>query len=125
MAFLKPSEIIANLDRALGVESGTSAVLKRRVEASTTFVSLNIRVRLSGYNMTELVGPVTQEDRHLVMSPSQITAAGAAWPGAAGGSQWPRKGDLIVQGGKEYRVEASDSISVMDTVVTIKGRVRG
>lgn len=113
---------IARLDAALA-RRGMNAVLRRR--GAGVEVSLNVRVRLSGYNVDRLVSDVKTTDSKFIMSPTQINAASATWPGAAGGGKWPVKGDyLLLNGTTLARIEQVLPLDI-DGVVRIEGRISG
>lgn len=115
---------IAGLDRSLQ-EAGQSAVLRRRIGTSSTFVDLAIRARLSGYATTDLVSGIKVTDSKFIMSPTPITAAGAAWPGAAGGGSDVKIGDFMLIEGRQRAVAQVDNIRIGDVLVRIEGRISG
>jgi hypothetical protein len=117
--------LIARLDRQLA-KKGETVKLRRRVGTTTTFVEIDVRVRLTGYRAEELVGAVKQTDSMFVMSPTQIDAASATWPGAAGGGAMPKIGDFLKSaGGSDRKIEAVQPVRIGDVIVRYEGRVLG
>lgn len=113
---------IGRLDASLA-RRGMTAVLRRR--GNGVEVDLTVRLRLSGYVVDQLVSEVKVTDSKFIMSPTQILNAGAAWPGAAGGGQWPVKGDYFLFNGKTLsRIEQVLPIDI-NGVTRIEGRVAG
>ena len=121
---LNAQQITADLDEVLA-EDGQSATVKRRIGTGLTFVECATRVKLSGYATTDLVSGIKVTDSKFVMSPTPLIAAGAAWPGAAGGSPDVRIGDIIFVEGRTRNVVQVDNIRVADVLVRIEGRVSG
>ncbi|HEV7337023.1 MAG TPA: hypothetical protein VGO06_13710 [Bosea sp. (in: a-proteobacteria)] len=118
-------QLIAALDSAL-LEAGQSATLRRRIGTGlNTFVDLAIRVRLQGYATTDLVAGIKVTDSKFIASPTPIVAAGAAWPGAAGGGADIKIGDFILVEGRQRAVVQVDNIRIGDVLVRIEGRVSG
>lgn len=116
--------LAATLDRHLA-SRGQTVTLRRRIGTSDNFVNLAVRARLSGYPAEEVVGAVRVTDSRFIMSPAAITAAGAAWPGAAGGGQWPAIGDFLVVNGRLRRIEQTQPVVIGDAVARIEGRCTG
>ena len=99
-----PAGRIARLDASLA-RRGQSATLRRRIGTGVnTFVDLTIRVRLQGYATTDLVAGIKVTDSKFIFSPTPIAAAGAAWPGAAGGGADVKIGDFILVEGDRKSV---------------------
>lgn len=119
-----PAGRIARLDASLA-RHGQSATLKRRIGTGSTYVDLTIQVRLQGYATTDLVAGIKVTDSKFVFSPTPITAAGPAWPGAAAGSADVRIGDILFVEGRVRNVVQVDNIRVGDALVRIEGRVSG
>ncbi|ALG69924.1 hypothetical protein VY88_10535 [Azospirillum thiophilum] len=98
--------------------AGRPLELKRRVGTSSTFVTCTVYGKAGNYQPTQLVGGVTQGDRHIRITQADIAAAG--WPGpvpsGVQASQWPAKiksGDILDNGaiqGAEPLYEAGDLI---------------
>lgn len=120
-----PAGMIARLDDSLA-RRGQTATLRRRIGTGlNTFVDLTIRVRLQGYATTDLVAGIKVTDSKFIFSPTPITAAGAAWPGAAGGGSDLRIGDFILVEGRQRAVVQVDNVRIADVLVRIKGRISG
>ncbi len=113
---------IGRLDASLARRGQTVALVRR---GNGVEVSLPVRIRLSGYNTDRLVSEVKTTDSKFIMSPTQILAGSATWPGAAGGSQWPVKGDYFAVAGEPLRkIEQALPIDI-NGVTRIEGRVSG
>jgi hypothetical protein len=122
---MQPVEWIKQLDRQLATK-GETATLRRRVGTTAVFVEVQVRVRLSGYRAEELVGAVKQTDSAFVMSPTEISAASATWPGAAGGGAMPKIGDFLKSaGGGDRKIEAIQPVRIGDVIVRYEGRILG
>lgn len=115
--------MIARLDTSLA-RRGQDAKLCRRVGAGlTTFVDVDLRVRLSGYATTDLTAGIKVTDSKFIASPTSITAAGAAWPGAAGGDAQPKIGDFLFVEGRHRAIAQVDNVIIGGVWVRIEGRV--
>ncbi len=88
---MRPAECITALNQQLAAK-GETVTLRRRIGTTSTFVEVAVRARLSGYRAEQLVGTVKQTDSSFVLSPTEIEAASATWPGAAGAARCPRSG---------------------------------
>ncbi|MGC2853952.1 hypothetical protein ACM64Y_00620 [Novispirillum sp. DQ9] len=97
---------------ALIAAKGEGCTLKR-----TGQPDLSVRAFVRGYKPEELVGGLIQGDREARISDAEIAAA--AWPGP------PRKGDLLVIGGKTAAVQGCDTRKVGGVaymhVMTVRG----
>lgn len=118
------SPLIAALDRHLA-SRGQSVTLRRRIGTSSNFVDLTIRARVAGYSTVDLIAGVKATDSKFIASPTPIVIAGVAWPGAAGGSQWPKIGDFVVVNSVQRRIEQVQPVVIGDEVVRIEGRISG
>lgn len=116
---------LRKLDRSLR-KKGEDVILRRRVGTSSVFVSVNCRALVRGYRPEQLSGTsITQQDSEAILSPTPILAAGAAWPGAAGGPVWPRNGDQLIIRGAQKTAQAAGAIAIDNEVVRIEMQVRG
>ena len=115
---------IARLDASLA-KRGQSATLRRRVGTTANFVDVAIKVKLSGYATTDLVAGIKVTDSKFIASPTPITAAGSAWPGAAGGGADVRIGDFLFVESRQRAIVQVDNIRVGDVLVRIEGRISG
>lgn len=119
-----PAARIARLDASLA-RHGQTATLKRRIGTGNTYVDLTIQARLAGYGTADLSSGIKVTDSRVIFSPTPIVAAGAAWPGAAGGGADPKIGDFILVEGRLRRLEQIDNIRIGDTWVRCEGRISG
>lgn len=114
---------IEALDRAL---SRSRQTITLRALPAVDLAGVPAVVR--GYAPNELVDGITQQDSFVVISPTQINAAG--WPGAQVSGQRdiriPNKnrGDLCIINGQTRAVQAGVGIYVRDVLVRIEFRVR-
>jgi hypothetical protein len=119
-----PFAMIQSLDRSLK-DHGETVTLRRRVGNTSTFVELSCKAKVMGYASDTLIADIKQTFSTLILSPSEIDAS-TTWPGAAGGSKWPRIGDFIKQSeGVDRKVEAVRTKSSGDSVVRIEMKVLG
>lgn len=109
------------LERALA-RAGETVTLRRRLGTSPAFASIEVLAVVRGYRPDELVGGITQQDSEVILAPLEETSA---WPGSAGGSSLPRKGDQIVVGERVHNVEAVGVLRVRGEVVRLQLRIRG
>ena len=120
-----PAGMIARLDASLA-RRGQTATLRRRIGTGlNTYVDLGIRFRLQGYATTDLVAGIKVTDSKFIFSPTPVTSAGAAWPGAAGGGGDVKIGDFILVEGRQRKVEQVDNFRIGDVLVRIEGRISG
>lgn len=119
-----PAGMIARLDASLA-RRGQAAVLRRRIGTGNTFAEVTVRVKLQGYATTDLVAGIKVTDSKFIFSPTPIVAAGAAWPGAAGGGSEIRIGDEFFVENRRRVIVQVDNIRVADVLVRIEGRVSG
>lgn len=119
---MTPQAAIAALDRQLHLH-GHDAVLRRATWSGTTKTTadVTVRIKLRGYAPDELVGGIIQGDSAVVMSPTQINAAG--WP--SGAPEPPKAGDTLVSAGRARAVIAAEPIYLGGEVVRIEMQVRG
>jgi hypothetical protein len=107
---LSPQQIIADLDRSL-LESGEDVILRRG-----TNTDVGCRARVRGVDAQRVVGTIQQTDLSVVISPTEILAAG--WPGGdppvvgATDPRIPRINDSMMVKGKLRQVRLSDPIYV-------------
>lgn len=130
---MSAAQEIADLDNHLSLD-GQDIVL-RRVKGTSLATQQNVdvtcRAFVRGFAPNELVGSITQQDRKVILSPTQIDEAD--WPADEADStslidpRIPRKnrGDKCIIGGKLYSVEAAEGILIDDTLIRINMVVRG
>jgi hypothetical protein len=123
-----PQQAIDALDRQLA-SHGEQVILRRRIAATNTFVEVAVRARLASYRAEraeQLVGSVKQIDFGFIISPTEILAASATWPGAAGGGIHPKIGDFIQSAGwPDRRIESSRPVIIGGGIVRYEGRILG
>lgn len=112
---------IADLDDALA-EYGADVVLRRisGTAPSTTNTDVTVRAAIRSFQPQELVGGIVQTDSRVIISPTQITAAG--WPGDG---TLPRPNDRLVIAGRVRNVKVVDPIYIGDELVRIEMAVAG
>lgn len=118
---MSPEQAIFALDRSLAAH-GQDAILRRWSGSGSarTPTDVAVRVRALDYKPEELVGGIMQGDTRVILSPTQIVAAG--WPGP---QDWPRIGDRLVIDGRERNVQAAPPFRIDGVVVRIDVTVRG
>jgi len=124
---MSAARIVEALDRML-VTEGEAITLRRRVGTGATFVEVQCRAKVTGFDSSILISGVAQTASSLIISPTAISSAVTAgtWPGAAGGPVWPRIGDFIKQvGGTDRKIEATAPQRVGDVIVRIPCKVLG
>lgn len=120
-----PAGMIARLDASLA-RRGQTATLRRRIGTGlNTYVDLTVKLRLSGYATTDLIAGIKVTDSKFIFSPTPITAAAAAWPGAAGGGADVKIGDDLFVENRRRSIVQVDNIRVGDVLVRIEGRISG
>lgn len=118
---MTPAAAIASLDRQLAAH-GQWATLRRYSGTGTsrTPTDVAVRIRADDYRPEELAGGIEQGATRVIMSPSQILAAG--WPGPL---DWPRIGDALVIDGREREVQSAPPVRLDGVVVRINLTVTG
>ncbi len=119
---MTPASSIASLDRFL-VKRGEDVTLRRIVGtgASPDNQDCTIRAHVRALKDDELVANVKQDDRMLIMSPTQIMAAN--WPGGA--FELPAENDKAIVAGTPCNAEFVKPIRMAGQVVRIEMRIRG
>jgi len=122
-------QAIADLDASLATD-GEEIELQRLAGTQQIAVKVKCRAFVRGYQASELVGGITQQDSRVIISPTEIDRMG--WPGPDVASnptsqdrRVPRKGDKAVIAGKVRNVEAAVGLYMADTLVRIEMRVLG
>lgn len=107
---MNPATALGIVDRMLTVH-GQSVILRRITGTGNNQVSFDAQVRawVTGYLPQELSGSIIQGDSKVILSPTDIKAAG--WPGPnslaiSGDIHVPRKGDKVVVQNRERTVMA-------------------
>lgn len=126
---MTPEQLRADLDAALS-DAGEVVELQRLVGAQLVPIKVTCRAFVRGYEPEEIVGGINQNDKRVIMSPTEIIAEG--WPGPNSSAtpterdrRVPIKGDRAVIKGKNYNVESAVGIYVRDELVRIELQVRG
>ncbi|GAB4071758.1 hypothetical protein KHC28_00395 [Ancylobacter sonchi] len=125
---MTPLQARASLDRQLA-RHGANAILRRPVwtGGSSTGDDVTIRIAAQGFSPKELTGSVVQGDTKVILSPTQIIAAG--WPSApqvdGTDARVPIRGDKLVIAGRVRNIEAAAPIYLAGELVRIELQVRG
>lgn len=126
---MTPQQLIADLDTTLA-DVGEVITIQRLVGTQEIITGVDCLAFVRGYSPDELVGTIMQNDKRIILSPSEIIAAG--WPGPNSSAtpterdrRVPIKGDRVVIKGKKFNVEAAGGIYVRDELVRIEMQVRG
>lgn len=121
---------IADLDDALA-DYGTDVVLRRvsGTAPNQTNTDVTVRAAVRSYQPNELVGGINQTDSLVIISPTQIAAAG--WPAGESASTTvadptlPRRLDKMIIAGRARNIEVVDPIYLGGELVRIEIRVIG
>ncbi len=124
---------IDDLDMTLA-EDGEWIEIRRLYGTQLVPITVTCRAFVRGINAEELVAGISQDSSNIIMSPSEIIAAG--WPGPWTPSapepvnpgtdrRVPRKGDKAIIKGRTRNIEVSKPIYVDDELVRIELRVLG
>lgn len=123
------SDAVAALDDALAA-AGQDIRLIRLTGTQMIPYEVTCRAMVRGYQPSELVGSISQQDSMVILSPTEIDRKG--WPGPASSAatdtsdrRVPRKGDRVVISGKARTVEAAVGITMADELVRIELQVKG
>lgn len=111
-------DLIANLGRAL--QSAGQDIVLRRVTGGVNY-DATVRAAVRSFSPEEIAGGIAATAAKVVISPTQIAAAG--WPGdGESGSpdpSIPRRNDKVVIAGRVRNVEAVNAIFVANVLVRI------
>jgi hypothetical protein len=120
------SDDLEALDADLA-QFGETVTLKRRIGTGVSFVSLtcraSVRVWMSRKGNEPIGDGPAQIYNKVTFSPTDLNPQ--VWPGAAGGSPYPAKGDFIVVKGVAKAIEACNPIMVNDTLVRLDCLILG
>lgn len=119
--------MIADLDAALA-EAGEIVRLQRLAGTQQIKSEVSCVARMRGYSAQEVVGGVRQQDVRIIISPTQIDAAG--WPGpgnvpASGDPRVPHDGDRIVTSRGPLRIVNAIPTYMQGRLVRIEIQARG
>jgi len=119
---------LAGLDDALA-RAGSDIVL-RRVRGTApglTNYDVTVRAAVRSYRPEEIVGGISATDSQVIISPTQIAAAG--WPGdgetGSPDPALPRINDKVVIAGRTRNIAAVRPFYVGDELVRIELQVSG
>lgn len=125
---MTPRECIADLDASLATD-GEQIVLQRMTLGPSgvqVAFSVNCIAFVRGYEPSEMVGGITQQDSRVIISPTEIVAAG--WTSGRPANEdrrVPMKGNRAIIKGKVRNVEAAVGKYVGGELVRIEMRVLG
>jgi hypothetical protein len=115
-------EELADLDTALLEDGSESAILRRvaGVPPTETIAEVTVAAKIVTVAQTELIGSAHQEAIAIIISPTQIDAAG--WPGPqqpgdpVSDNSLPQPNDIIrrLANGREYVISMVDPVYLMD-----------
>jgi hypothetical protein len=131
----RAQEFISALDGALAI-AGEDVRLQRLTGTQLIPFEVECRAAVRNYDAKELIGPITQDQSEVILSPTEIIRK--SWPGPqilkAGSSpqapttqdrRVPIKGDKVVIAGKPRAIEVSTPKYVDGELVRITLRVLG
>lgn len=108
---MTPEHAIAKLQRQLA-RHGQNVDLRKIVNGQIQSEALAQRAFVRGYKPDELVGPIQQGDRIVVLLPDALVIS-------------LKKGDAVVIAGAKTNVEAAEIVRMNDVPVRVNVRVRG
>lgn len=118
---------VRELNSALAADG--QDITLRRFSGTTTRTNIDVQVRafVRHYEAKELTPATVQGDTKIIMSPTEIIAAG--WPGAeppgAADARVPRRGDQVLVVGTPRQVQNAYPIYIDNDLVRIELQVRG
>lgn len=115
------------LDDALS-RVGQTITLRRRIGVTSTFSDVACKAIVRGYQPEKIVAGsvITQQDAQVIMSPSEIIAAG--WSSGAASpadTRVPVAGNWVIVNGVRKEIQAAAGIYVADELVRLELTVRG
>jgi hypothetical protein len=128
---ITPEELIADLDGSLG-RRGENIILRRRdaTDSPAVNIDVTVRARVMAFAPNELVGTISQTDSRVILSPTQIIAAG--WPTGGSASvgyepdtRLPKTGDKAIIQGRPRTISFVKPIYDGGTLVRIELTVAG
>lgn len=124
---MTPAECIADLDGQLAAHGETIDLRRLTTGPNGVQIPLVVSCRafVRGYKPTELVGGITQNDSKVILSPTEIIAAG--WTSGRPANEdgrLPMKGNRVMIAGKARNVEAAGPFYVAGELVRIELQVR-
>lgn len=127
-----PASLIADLDEALADAGETITLQHLTIAPNSTQIPFPVTCRavVRGYSPEELIAGsgIIQKDRKIIMSPTEITAAG--WPGPMPvgpniDKRIPRNGDRVIRNGLPMIIQTAEGLYVQGTLVRIEAQARG
>jgi hypothetical protein len=108
---------VAALNRQLA-SKGEPVVLRRPLTTNpVTYQDVTVQAFVRGYKPQELIGGINQGDSIIILSPTQMVAAG--WPIP------PKASDKAVYQGRTRNVQTCSPITIGSTAVRYELQVRG
>lgn len=112
---------IAALDRAIA-RHGQTVILSRE-GAEETGYEAEIPAWVRGANAVQLTESTRQQDRNVIISPTDLEAA--QWPDVLAESRVPRNGDRVFIDGAWCRVEQAEGLFGPGGLIRVNLVVRG
>lgn len=125
---MTPAEVIADLDASLR-EDGEDIRLQRLALGPGGLqipFEVTCRAFVRGYQPQELVAGITQQDKKVILSPTQIVAA--SWTSGRSAhedARVPMKGNRIILNSGPATVQAAAGLYVAGTLARLELQVRG
>lgn len=113
-----PQATIARLDAALARRGQT--VTLQRMDGDTVAQAKTCRAKVTGFEPSELVNGITQDDTKVILSPSGL----AGWHSGGENPIVPTADNRIIVAGRARWILAALGIEVDDQVVRIECAVR-
>ena len=125
---MTPRECIADLDASLATDGEQIVLQRMTLGPSGAQIPLSVFciAFVRGYEPDQMVGGITQQHRRVILSPTQIIAAG--WTSGRPASEdgrVPKEGNKVIIGGKVHNVEAAGPKYVAGELVRIELSVKG
>lgn len=126
---MTPSECIADLDASLATDGDGIITLQRMTlgpGGTQIAFSVNCLAFVRGYEPNEMIGGITQQDSRVIISPTEIVAAG--WTSGKPANEdrrVPMKGNKAIIQGRVRNIEAAVGKYVGGELVRIEMRVLG
>jgi hypothetical protein len=127
---MTPEAAIAALDRGIE-QSGQTVTLRRSIGASPNqaVVNVDIRAMVRHYTAIELLDGLSQADRKIVISPTEVNRI--QWPGGVAPNYLVDPNvpvsvlDRLTIDGRLYNVQSANPIKIDNTLVRIELQARG
>lgn len=125
---MTPASAIASLDKQIA-EHGETCILRRKEGSPLAIKDCTVRASVRDLTAVELVGTGMQFASEVIMSMTQILAAG--WPAGhvvtpgAVDPRIPRANDYVVVKGKQRQVKIAKPKAINDVIVRVVLTVEG